>query len=43
LTGFLNVKCSVGKEKRVRKAMDALFLKKINLLTVTMSKPSDDF
>lgn len=33
----------VGKEKRVLKAMDALFLKKIDLLTATMSKRSDDF
>ena len=33
----------VGKEKRMLKAMDALFLKKIDLLTATMSKRSDDF
>jgi len=33
----------VGKEKRVLKAMDASFLKKIDLLTATMSKRSDDF
>jgi hypothetical protein len=33
----------VGKSKRVLKAMDALFLKKIDLLTTTMSKRSDDF
>lgn len=33
----------VGKEKRVLKAMDGLFLKKIDLLTATMSKRSDDF
>ena len=33
----------VGKSKRVLKAMDALFLKKIDLLAATMSKRSDDF
>jgi len=33
----------IGKGKRVLKAMDALFLDKINLLTSTMSKRSDDF
>ena len=33
----------VGKEKRVLKAMDALFLKKIDLLAANMSKRSDDF
>jgi hypothetical protein len=33
----------VGKGKRVLKAMDASFMKKIDLLTTTMSKRSDDF
>jgi len=33
----------VGKGKRMLKAMDASFLKKIELLTTTMSKRSDDF
>lgn len=33
----------VGKEKRVLKALDVLFLKKIDLLTSIMSKRSDDF
>ena len=33
----------VGKGKRVLKAMDALFMKKIDLLASTMSKRSDDF
>jgi len=33
----------VGEEKRMLSAMDAAFMKKINLLTTTMSKRSDDF
>lgn len=33
----------VGQSKRVLKAMDALFLHKIDLLKTTMSKRSDDF
>jgi len=33
----------VGQSKRVLKAMDALFLHKIDLLKATMSKRSDDF
>ena len=33
----------VGKEKRVLKALDVLFLKKIDLLTSIISKRSDDF
>jgi hypothetical protein len=32
-----------GRDKRIIKAMDALFLSKIDLLTGTMKKKSDDF